>query len=174
MNLNQLIKYLIIALFINNLVGIFLNLELVLLAIVFVGIGIPGIVFFFIYGIWCFEPRRKNPLLLLVMMSYNAFLIFLTEDLGLNIVDPEFHVMILSPCLFPLLNILLCLMLLITSLAAPKNLIDSSPQKPVYSAPHTESLVKDLLATFSGIVIILSLFAWLLFIYGSYLLHFSF
>jgi hypothetical protein len=117
-------------LLLNNAFGIVSNLLLTMISVWIYGIGIPGIVFFLAYFNWVFYPRRRNMVILISMILYNAIILMLVLGEG----DAYNHKMftIFYPYLPPIINIILCLFLVCESIVNPtdKNLLSGAELKP--------------------------------------------
>lgn len=118
MNTNLLLRFTIIALLLNNCIGVLLNFELTVLSAIFV-FGIPGIIFLFVLFFWTFKTHYRKPSHYIVwasvMIPYNVLVYYIAIDLADDVELATFKSIGGFATLFPLINCILLSILFGTS-----------------------------------------------------------
>ncbi len=140
----QFYRIMAVLLLINNLVGILLNLMLAFFSMFFFGLGLIGFFFVFVYAAWCFTPRRRIPIVPILMIAYNIIIFLFAMEVHDDYPKP-FE--IFYPAVFPAINIFLCLVLLI------RQLLPSSSTTDVPGSKETERLILNITGVFLFVVL---------------------
>jgi hypothetical protein len=156
MNHYKFYRILSYGLLVNNLAGIILNLALTLMSIVFLGIGIPGIILLFFFLNWSFSPKQRNSLyytcISLFTIVYNTFICYILDQFHIHTDELKWGISFF-PYTFPMINIGLCLILCILSLA------ESSREPSVLVWPYHPAVPKPLTEPFKTILMFLVAFS---------------
>jgi len=136
---HQIIKVLAIGLFINNLLGIISNAALTAFTCAFYGLGLIGLICFILFGSWAFQNRVRTRTHYISVCMLNIIYNSVIYAMVIHFLPGAYHQLFqcFYPHIFPLLNIILCLILLVTACIKTQTegqikVMTDRPDHPVY------------------------------------------